>query len=142
MKVKLSILIPIVLIAGIAAISYFFLLPTNSYRNDCGKPLEGYDVLFVYLQDCPHCKNDVKRMISLNISEKFYMIDAGDAKCKSLIEDYKDYIVYHKNSNYQNAPAGIFTPTKVCLYDNKTYVGEQNEMELKEFYENCLKVKP
>lgn len=142
MKIKLSILIPIFIIGIIAAISYFFLLPTSLYRNDCKKPLEGFDVLFVYIQDCSHCKNDLKRIEKLNISEKFYMIDAGSADCKKVIEDYKDFIVYHKNSNYQNAPPGILTPTKVCLHDNKTHVGEQNETELLKFYEDCLKVKP
>jgi len=138
---KLSILILGLVIGGIAAISYFFLLPTNFYRNDCGKPLEGFDVLFVYLQDCSHCKNDFKRIESLNLSTKFYMIDASNPKCKSLIEDYKDYIIYHKNSNYQSAPTGIFTPTKVCLHSNKTHIGEQAEKELMEFYEDCIKVK-
>lgn len=141
MKVKLSILIPIFVIALIAAISYFFLLPKNSYRNDCGKPLERFDVLFVYLQDCSHCKNDVKRIEKLNLSEKFYMVDASSSKCAKVLEDYKDYIFYHKNSNYQNAPPGIFTPTKVCLHNNATYIGEQEETELLKFYENCIKVK-
>ncbi|MEM5766607.1 MAG: hypothetical protein QW423_03180 [Candidatus Aenigmatarchaeota archaeon] len=142
MKVKISIFIPIATIALIAAVSYFLFLPKSSHMNDCGKPLEGFDVLFVYLKDCPHCKNDIERMKKLNISERFYMIDAVDKKCEDVVENYKDYIIYHKNSNYITAPSGIFTPTKVCLYNNKTHIGEQNEKDLIEFYENCVGVKP
>lgn len=138
-KIKLSVLIPVIIFLGIAATSYFFLLP--SYRNDCGKPLTGYDLLFVYSPACPHCKADFTRIEDLNLTEKFYMIDGGSATCEKIIGEYSDYLVYHKDSNTPNAKAGLGTPTKVCLRDNKTYVGEMTEIELKGFYENCTGVK-
>jgi hypothetical protein len=67
------------------------------------------------------------------------MVDAEDGRCKKIIDDYSDYIIYHKNSNYQNAPQGILTPTKVCLHTNITYIGEMSENALGKFFESCRK---
>jgi len=140
-KIKLSVLIPLAVILIIAVVSYFFFVPRNSYRNDCDKPFSGYDMLFVYTEACPHCKADLERINDLNLSESVYMIDAGSLACQKTITQYSDYIINHKNSNTPYAPAGIATPTKVCLRDNKTYVGEMSLNQLKEFYENCTMVK-
>jgi len=141
MRIKISILLPIIVLVSIAAISYVFFVPRNSYRNDCDKALSGYDAFFVYLQACSHCKTDFARMQELNLTERFYMIDAESSTCKKVINDYSDYIVKHKNSNAPDTQAGIATPTKVCLRDNKTYVGEMQTDQMKEFYENCTGVK-
>jgi len=124
----------------IAVISYFFFVPRNSYRNDCDRPLTGYNALFVYTQTCPHCKADLERINELKLDEKFYMIDAGSLTCQKIITQYSDYIIDHKKSNAPYYPAGIATPTKVCLHDNKTYIGEMSLEELKDFYRNCTEV--
>jgi hypothetical protein len=150
-KHKTSIIL-ILIILVIASIIYYFyfsgfttspgsILSPISYRNDCGKPLENFDVLFVYLTTCPHCKNDLKRMTQLNLLDKAYMIDATNPNCKNIINEYSDYILYHKNSNFQNLPAGIYTPTKVCIYNNETFIGEQSDQELMSFFENCEKAR-
>ena len=72
----------------------------------------------------------------MGISDGFYMIDAGNSKCQEIIMAYSDYIIDHENSNYQ-APPGIFTPTKVCIHTNQTFIGEQSKEELKTFLDNC-----
>lgn len=141
MKINTSILLLIIVLVSIAAISYVFFVPRNSYRNDCDKPLTGYDILFVYLQACSHCKADYARMQELNLTERFYMIDAQSSSCMNVINQYSDYIVNHKNSNVPNSQSEIATPTKVCLRDNSTYVGEMQTYQIKEFYENCTGVK-
>ena len=137
MKVKLSLLIPVIIILSMALISYFFFLPKNSYREDCDKPLEGYDLLFVYAPACPHCKSDYEIIKKLNLSEKFYMVNGESSACQKIINYYSDYLIYHKNSNYPIGPAGLYTPTKVCLKDNKTYIGSMSEEKMLEFYRNC-----
>ena len=127
-----------IFIAMIAAITYFFLLPGKDvYRNDCGKKLEGFNSLFVYKKGCPYCQAQYLRMEEMNVSNNSYMIDAEDAACGKVIEDYSDYIVYHKNSNNLLAQPGVMTPTTVCLSTNKTFLGEMNEDLLTAFYGNC-----
>ena len=120
---------------------YFFKISQPFYRNDCDKDLNGFDILFVYFKGCSHCKEDVKRMKKLGIENKFYMIDVASEKCRKIIEMYADYIIYHKNSNFPNAPVGILTPTKVCLYNNKTFIGEMNLNEMEKFYKECISEK-
>jgi len=138
-KIKLGVALPLIVILGIAAVSYIFLVPRNSFRNDCGKSLAGYDALFVYKQGCPVCKADLSELNALNLTEKFYMIDGESLSCSKIINEYSDYIVSHKNSNMPSSTQFLI-PVNVCLRDNKTYVGGMNETELKSFYENCTGV--
>lgn len=140
MKIKSWILIPFVIILAIATTSYVFFVPRNSYRNDCGKSLEGFDMLFVYSPGCPHCKSEFYKIKALNLTEEFYMVDGSSATCSNIINQYSDYLIYHKNSNIPNE-TGLMVPVKLCLKDNRTYVGEMEEEELKAFYENCTGVK-
>ncbi|MEM5879012.1 MAG: hypothetical protein QXU74_00780 [Candidatus Aenigmatarchaeota archaeon] len=139
MKIKRWVLVPVVIVLAIAAISYFFFVPKD-YRNDCGKSLEGFSMLFVYSLGCPHCKSELSKIKALNLTEEFYMIDGNSDACKDIINQYSDYLIYHKNSNIPNE-TGFMVPVKLCLKDNKTYVGEMGKEELKEFYENCTGVK-
>jgi hypothetical protein len=139
-KIKLSVALPVLIVLAIAIISYFFFLPKDSYRNDCNKPLTGFDALFVYSVGCPHCKADLLRMENLNLTERFYMVDSGSTECGKIIDQYSDYIIQHKNSNTPDAQSGLAIPTKVCLRDNKTYIGEMPEDQLRGFYENCTGV--
>jgi len=140
-KVNLGLVLPLVIILVIAAVTYIFFLPRDSYRNDCEKSVSGFDALFVYSVGCPHCKADLLRMKDLNLTSSFYMIDSGSALCQKIINGYSDYLVNHKNSNRPNDQVGLEVPTKVCLYDNTTYIGEMQEDQLKSFYENCTSVK-
>lgn len=136
-KINLGLLIPLVVILVIAALSFFFFVPRNSYRNDCGKPLADFDVLFLYSPACPHCKAEFTIIQEVNLTEKFYMVDSGSSACGQIINQYYDYLYLHKNSNVPTSQTGLATPTKVCLYNNKTYVGEMQETELMGFYQNC-----
>ncbi|MEM5836412.1 MAG: hypothetical protein QXK48_02020 [Candidatus Aenigmatarchaeota archaeon] len=140
MKTKPWILVPTALIVVIAVISYVFFIPRDAYRNDCGKSLEGYSMLFVYSPTCPHCKSELSKIKALNLTGEFYMVDGSSVACSDIINQYSDYLIYHKDSNIRNKP-GLLVPAKLCLRDNKTYIGEMNEEELKEFYENCTGVK-
>jgi pectate lyase len=76
-------------------------------------------------------------MEEMNLTNHTYMIDAEDATCSKIINDYSDYIIYHKNSNNLLAQSGIMTPTTVCLSTNKTFVGEMTNETLSGFYGNC-----
>jgi hypothetical protein len=136
MKIVLaSILIFIGLIAGI---TYLFLRPgKEAYRNDCRKDLAGFNSLFVYKKQCPYCQAQFERMEEMNLTNDTYMIDAEDAACTKIMEDYSDYITYHKNSNNLLAQPGILTPTTVCLITNKTFIGEMSQEILSSFYANC-----
>lgn len=140
-KIKWIIAVPVLLIVAIGIISYFLFMPGEIFRNDCGTPLTAHDVLFVYLTGCSHCKNDFLRIQQLNLTDRFYMIDAGSSKCQQVINDYSSYIIYHNNSNVPSSSPGIATPTKVCLYNNKTYVGEQTGTDLLKFYQDCVAAK-
>jgi hypothetical protein len=136
-----AVALPVALVLAIASITYLLFLPKDSYRNDCGKPLTGFDALFVYSPGCPHCKADLTSIKNLNLTENFYMINAESLTCQTIINQYSDYVVRHKNSNMPNATAGLSIPTKVCLYNNKTFIGEMPQTQLLEFYENCTEAK-
>jgi len=135
---KIALALVFVFIALIGVFTFLFLLPSPiAYRNDCGKSLEGFDSLFVYKQECPYCHAQFTAMESLNLTNHTYMIDAEDATCSKIINDYSDYIIYHKNSNNILAQVGILTPTTICLSTNKTFIGEMTSELLAEFYGNC-----
>ncbi|MEM5802064.1 MAG: hypothetical protein QXQ18_01625 [Candidatus Aenigmatarchaeota archaeon] len=137
MKFKFHLLILILLIIFLGLFTYSFFSNKGLYRNDCGKTIDGYDILFVYITTCPHCKADLLRLEELNLTDKIYMINAESPLCKKIIEDFSENIIYHKNSNSPNIPFGIYTPTKVCIYNGKTFIGEQNKEDLKKFFEDC-----
>jgi hypothetical protein len=137
MRVKLKHLLIFVLGILVCVGIYLALPPKLSYGMDCGKPLTGYKVLFVYLRGCPHCYAELVRLHELNLLNMTYQIDADDARCKPVIEEYADYIIYHQNSNMPRLPAGIYVPTKVCLHNNLTYIGEMPKEELKDFFARC-----
>ena len=127
----------LILLIIVCVVGYFWFSRQNTYRLDCGKLITERDVLFVYTQTCPHCHADWVRIQELGLSDQVYMIDAGNERCREIITTYSDCIIDHKNSNYQNVPSGIFTPTKVCIHNNVTYIGEQTNDDLKSFFDNC-----
>ncbi|MEM5852784.1 MAG: hypothetical protein QXG39_06140 [Candidatus Aenigmatarchaeota archaeon] len=135
MKFRVWFLFPILIIL-IMLISYIFFTPRDLYRNDCKKNLT-VNLMFVYSYGCPHCKAELLKIKSLNLSNEFYMVDANDASCENMIKQYSDYLIYHKNSNIPSK-IGLMVPTKICLKNNKTHVGEMEEEELKQFYESCV----
>ncbi|MCS7123671.1 MAG: hypothetical protein RMJ17_03835 [Candidatus Aenigmarchaeota archaeon] len=134
MKAKILIILSIIVLIFIIATTF---LKKDYYRVDCEKDLKGYDVIFVYMRGCKHCYNDLINIKELNLLDKIYMVDASNQKCKNIIKEYSDYIIYHKNSNLRNVPKGIYVPTKICIYNNKTYIGSMEKEELKSFFENC-----
>ena len=135
MKLKTWLLIPSVVILAIALTSYFFFLP-KAYRNDCQKDLKNFNFMFAYAYGCSHCKAELLKIEKFNISEEFYMIDVNSKACEEIIKQYSDYLINHKNSNLPQK-TGLLVPVKICLRDNKTYVGEMREEDFLEFYENC-----
>lgn len=141
MKIKLKNLLIIIFIIFLGTALIFFFIQKNSYRIDCSKPLNGFDVLFVFSEACPHCHADLIRIKELKLLGRFYMVDVNNIKCKEIINKYADFIIYHKNSNFEDIPPGIYTPTKVCLHTNKTYIGEMPKELLKDFYEDCVRVR-
>lgn len=139
MKIKIRVEFLLTLLALILAFFFFYqFFPKVPFRVDCNKDLKNYDMLFVYLRSCPHCHEDLLRMKELGPLEKIYMVDVGDKSCEKIINEYADYIIYHKNAIPSNIPPGIFTPTKVCLHNNLTYIGEMTKEQLNEFFNKCV----
>jgi len=54
----------------------------SNWKNDCGKPLEGYDGLFVYMTTCPF-SNRMKPLVEKS-NLKWYWVDVRDPKCKNI----------------------------------------------------------
>lgn len=136
MKVKISSLLFVCLIA--LFLGGFLFLNKSLYRSDCEKSLDGYKILYVYSIGCPHCHAELKRLKDLKLLGNFYMVKVEDTKCQKIIDDFKDFIIFHKNSNYPDSSPGIFTPTKLCLRTNYTFIGEMKGEELINFYKKCV----
>jgi hypothetical protein len=136
-KISLSLLFlgMIIVVAGI--VIYTFYPREVLYRVDCRKALAGYDVLYVYLRGCPHCRAELERLKKLGLLTRAYLVDADDVACRPIIQAYAEYIIEHTNSNMPHIPPGIYVPTKVCLHDNLTYIGEMPVETLQNFFQRC-----
>lgn len=138
-KIKTKYLVSIIAVIAVVAIGYYaavtgFFVKSNQtgLRNDCGKSLSGYRVIFAYSPSCPHCHK------MMSIVEKYsnvYWIDVTTDSCKNIIEEYKNV---NCNTNNPNTCPMDFVPTFVCINDKSYYkVGEMTEQEFNSWIDGC-----
>lgn len=86
-------------------------IQTTNWRNDCGKPLDGYDGLFVYMTTCPF-SNRMKPLVEKS-NLKWYWVDVTSPECRSL--------------NFSKFNFAGFVPHFYCLKSGNFHVGAMTE---------------
>lgn len=117
------------------------LFPKRIERNDCKKPINGYDLLFFYAPACPHCRNMNRVFEEIGNKIKVYYINVESPLCEKYIVGYYDLIVNHTNCPDcgEDFPRGLFTPTLVIVKNNITHVGEMQKDHFLEWFHNYSK---
>jgi hypothetical protein len=139
MKIKTKHLVGIALVAVLFIAIYYVVNITGffiktSLRNDCGKPLDNFKVIFAYSPNCPHCHNMMPLVEKRN---DIYWADVTTDSCKNIVEEFKN-IDCNTNDPNPNICPMYFVPTFVCI-SNKSYykVGEMTEQELGNWISGC-----
>ena len=137
MKIKATYLIGVVLVIALFAAVYYAVSITgffvkNQLRNDCGKSLSNFKVIFAYSPSCPHCHN---MMPIVEKHSDVYWVDVTTDSCKNIIEEYKNV---NCNTNNPNTCPMYFVPTFVCINDKSYYkVGEMTGQEFNNWINGC-----
>jgi len=99
-----------------------------SYRDDCDMPLtKDYDLIFVYMQTCPHCAkaNPIIKEYESEGKLKAYWINVFNESCwNGKVKGFQGFVPYFE-----------------CLRNNKTMTGFLGNETLKSFLDECIKSK-
>jgi len=93
----------------------------SDWQVDCGKDLNGYDAVFIYLPTCPHCQRMEPLVKSSEL--KFYWIDPRLPKCSSI--------------NLTKFDFKGFVPHFYCLKNGNSHIGEMPEESFRNWTESC-----
>ncbi|MEM5866323.1 MAG: hypothetical protein QXG39_00185 [Candidatus Aenigmatarchaeota archaeon] len=91
----------------------------NWQKNDCGKSLNGYEVVFAYMPTCPYCAR-MKPLVESS-SAKFYWLDITN--CPSM--------------NFSEIKFTGYVPHFYCVKTGSFRVGAMSEDVFKSWVENC-----
>jgi len=91
------------------------------FKLDCGKSLDNYDAIFIYVPTCPHCQK-MEPLVEKS-SIKFYWINPQEVSCAGL--------------NLTKFNFGGYIPHFYCIKTGDFYTGEMPEQDFNTWVNKC-----